>query len=495
MERAGSTDAGPATARRGSGGRAMESLGLAFRILGRRLASPRGAVVAATLASVAVTAVVMLWPAASFTWREPTLRVSIETVATIIALIAAFLIAGEFERRRRLDDLVLAYALGLLALTNFAFGVIPIIARHGGGSGFGRAATFDGRLLATILFATAAFTPSLRVRSRFAQWTIVAVPIGVVGVIAAATALIQARRSTGAAFALGPEARGGQQLTSPLIVGGGVALVVLLVAAGLCYARRSEREHNTLIGWLAMASVFAAFARVNDFLSSPRGSDAIHVADAFRLLFCTTILVAAAREVRSYWSAVAELAVLEERRRIARDLHDGLTQDLAFIGRNLRRLQQRGDLVERLESAGARALGEARRAVDALADPVDRPLDVVLAEVADEVAAREGGRVALSLARGLAATPAERAALVGITSEAITNAMKHGGARLVHVQLKAEGGRLRLRVVDGGRGFDPGAVPPGGFGLTSMRERAEAVGGRLQVRSVPGRGTEVEVIL
>jgi signal transduction histidine kinase len=217
--------------------------------------------------------------------------------------------------------------------------------------------------------------------------------------------------------------------------------------------------------------------------------------DAFRLLFYAMILAGAAREVRSHWTALTEVAVLEERRRIARELHDGLTQEIAFISRNLRKLDRQSRVVQRLEAASARALDESRRAIAALSEPFDRPLETILAEVARDVAARDGGRVALSLARGVKANPAEREVLVRIMSEAITNAIRHGDAKIVHVQLKPRDHGLRLRIVDGGRGFDPDVVPPGRFGLVSMHERAEALGGELHVRSVPGTGTEVEVVL
>jgi signal transduction histidine kinase len=91
-------------------------------------------------------------------------------------------------------------------------------------------------------------------------------------------------------------------------------------------------------------------------------------------------------------------------------------------------------------------------------------------------------------------TAAQREGLVRIVSEAITNAARHGRADLVRVELE-EGSDIRLRVADAGQGFAPRSPRRGGFGLTSMRERAEAIGARFHLTSAPGRGTEVEVIL
>jgi signal transduction histidine kinase len=470
-------------------------LGMHWRIVGRRLRSAQSAVVAATLASAGVTAFVALSPDAHFELRKPTLHSAIETTAAIIALIAAFLIAGRFERRRRLDDLMLAYALSLFAMTNFVFGVIPLVGGDGSSSEFATSAASNGRVLATTVFAAAAFAPPRGVRARWARATIVLAPSALLALTAAATAYVDTNLSPRLDAQLAQDGRDVQRLIAdPIVLVGLLGLVALCIGAGLSFARRADREQNDLIGWLATASVFVAFARINDALSSPQ-SNAVQFDDGFRLLFYATILVAAAWEVRSYWSAAAELAVLEERRRIARDLHDGVAQEIAFIGRNLRRLDRDNPLVERLEAAGVRALEESRRAIAVLTEPLDRPLDIVLAEAAREVATREGGRVALSLARGASATPAEREVLVRIASEAITNAMRHGQARVVHLQLRVEGDRLRLRILDRGRGFDSRTVPPGRFGLVTMRERAEALGGEVRVRSVPGAGTDVEVIL
>ena len=92
-------------------------------------------------------------------------------------------------------------------------------------------------------------------------------------------------------------------------------------------------------------------------------------------------------------------------------------------------------------------------------------------------------------------TPEQREALLRIVSEAITNAARHGDARLVRVALEG-GDRVRMRVTDTGSGFEPGAVDlRGHFGLANMRARAQALGGELRISSRPGEGAEVEVVL
>ncbi len=218
------------------------------------------------------------------------------------------------------------------------------------------------------------------------------------------------------------------------------------------------------------------------------------------MLFYFALLAGAAGEVGRYWQASREAAVLDERRRIARDLHDGLAQELAFIVRRARRVldgkARRTDAAQ-IAYAAERALDESRRVIATLTRPLDEPLDVVLSEAVKGVADRVGATVALALDPGVHVAPDIREALVRIAREAVTNAARHGDAGLVRVELENTTG-LKLRIVDDGRGFDAAAAKwrtRGGFGLVSMSERATAVGGVLHVASKRGTGTTVEVEL
>jgi signal transduction histidine kinase len=263
------------------------------------------------------------------------------------------------------------------------------------------------------------------------------------------------------------------------------------------FGRKARSTGDELMKWLAVAAVFGAFARLNYFLYPSLYTAWVYSGDFFRLAFYVAILVAAAREISSYWERVSQTAVLEERRRIARDLHDGLAQELAFIGRNLQRLDGQDPTVGRVGASAARALSESRRAIAALTKPLDEPLEVALAEAARETAEREGTMLHLALTPGIELDYRRRDALIRIACEAIANAARHGEAELVRVEL-LDGRRVRLRISDAGSGFDPAAVSSrdgGGFGLISMRERAHAVGGSFEVRSRPGGGTRVEVVL
>lgn len=447
-----------------------------------------------TALCAAITAVAALWPGLPVAYRLPELHIALETAEAIIASLAAYLVAGRFARRRRLDDLVLAYALGVFALTNLVFGAVAA-ALVAGPSRFATWAAIGGRLVGAIALCAAAFAPprSIRLRSLSAPAVLLAAALPVAAVVV--ISLLEPDLPIGVDAEPVTEASEPPRLVGhPAVLGVQLLVMALFAGAAVGFARRAEREGDDLLAWLAAASVLGAFARVNFFFYPSLYTEWVSSGDAFRLLFYVTVLIAIAREVRLYWQTAAEAAVLEERRRIARDLHDGLAQELAFIARNLQRLDQGSPVVRRLEAGAARALTESRRAIAALSDPLERPLDVAVAEAAQDVAAREGTHVALALASDVTVTAAQREVLVRIVSEAITNAARHGQADLVRVELE-DRGDIRLRVADAGHGFDPGSPRGGGFGLTSMRERAEAIGGRFRLTSAPGDGTEVEVLL
>jgi signal transduction histidine kinase len=319
-----------------------------------------------------------------------------------------------------------------------------------------------------------------------------------VAIVAVVVAVFASRLPRGVETLFTPEESGRPKLESdPVVLGAQLVAMALFVVAAVGFSRKAGRTGDNLMQWLAVASVIAAFSRLNYFLYPSLYTEWVYTGDFFRLAFYVAILVAAAREISSYWQHISRTAALEERRRIARDLHDGLTQELAFIGRNLYRLDERDATVARIRASTARALIESRRAIAALTRPLDEPLEHALAEAALETADREGTKIALDLSPHLEIDFERREALIRIACEAIANAARHGRAQIVRVEL-SNGRGIRLRVTDDGTGFDLDALteePRRGFGLVSMRERAHALGGRFSVSSAPGEGTAVEVIL
>jgi signal transduction histidine kinase len=132
-----------------------------------------------------------------------------------------------------------------------------------------------------------------------------------------------------------------------------------------------------------------------------------------------------------------------------------------------------------------------------LTHPVDEPLEVALAQQAEELSGRLGVRVLLQLEPVGRVSPDIREALLRIAREAITNAGRHGRPTKITVALSNHDG-LTMLVADDGKGFrvdDPRAYAGGRYGVTGMRERAEALGGSMRLQSRPYGGTKVEVHL
>jgi signal transduction histidine kinase len=269
----------------------------------------------------------------------------------------------------------------------------------------------------------------------------------------------------------------------------------LLATAG--FVMRAESTGDELFGWFAMATPLGAAAALNYFLFPSLYPGWVYSADLFRLGFYLVLAVGAARQIAAWQKELAEAAATGERRRIARDLHDGLAQELAFIvGQTRSLVEQTGEdgPFAHIAAAAERALDESRMAITALSQSADDTLDVVLAQAAEDVAARTGAHIRFDLAPGIRVTPELREDLARIVREAVSNAARHGEANNVTVAL-SNTDAIRVRVTDDGKGFDPDAPRRRGFGLTSMRERAEMRGGSVVVRSKPGEGTEVEVVV
>jgi signal transduction histidine kinase len=224
----------------------------------------------------------------------------------------------------------------------------------------------------------------------------------------------------------------------------------------------------------------------------------VYPGDALRLGWHVLLFVGAAREIQLYQRAYAETRVLEERRRIARDLHDGLAQELAFIATTARGLAAADTTSARfkqLESAAERGLGESRRAIASLTrSGCTEHFDVALVQTVEEVAQRLGTKVVIDAEPAVGIPQDRQEQLLRIAREAVANAARHSTAKIVRVQF-ANGNGLRLQVEDDGVGFDPIAVRSSGFGLATMRERAAAMGGEFHLKTAPDQGTRIEVIV
>jgi signal transduction histidine kinase len=200
-----------------------------------------------------------------------------------------------------------------------------------------------------------------------------------------------------------------------------------------------------------------------------------------------------------------DLAVLEERTRLARNLHDSATQtlySLVLLTEGWRRLlgagggAQAGDYLGRIGEIAQQALREMRLLIHELRPPMldQEGLVGAVRKRLDAVEKRVGieARVVMDDLVELPAALEEE--LYWITQEALNNALKHAAASNEIVRVNVERTMLVLEIADDGQGFDTEAARDrGGLGLTSMRERARAMGGTLAIESAPGQGTVVRV--
>ena len=292
---------------------------------------------------------------------------------------------------------------------------------------------------------------------------------------------------------------------------------LFLWAAGL--ARRLHRRDRSIgDAYLAVGLVVAAFAQVEAAIDPGTYTGLVTGGDLLRLVFDVILLLGIQAEGRAAFSRLQranddlarlrvvelERAGLEERARLARELHDGLAQDLWLAKLKTRRLAGMADLgavgralAGEVGDAIDAGLTEAQQAVAALRLSGEAgTLCEVMARSVDEFADRFGVRAELECQPDLPRLPPRaQAEALRIAQEALNNIRRHADATVVRVKVSVTEGRLVLVVGDNGRGFDPVSVGPSAFGLASMRERAALIGGELRIDSQPRGGTRVSLLV
>ena len=296
-----------------------------------------------------------------------------------------------------------------------------------------------------------------------------------------------------------------------------VAIFVAFILAAILYRRLYVRDENISDGFLAAGLVVAAFGQLHFGLDPVVATGIVTSTDALRLGFYAILLMGIIAELgadyRALRGANAELrrlrdvdaanAALAERSRLAREIHDGLAQDLWYAKLKQGRLTQSASLDEAARTTAGEvldaidsALAEARQAVMAMredpssASSLEEVLDAYVEDFADRFGVRAEFESDGALER---LPPRTEAEILRIVQEALNNVRQHADATLVRVRAERDGAISRVSVTDNGRGFDPSAVPDGRYGLRGMRERAELVGATLDIRSRDRDGTRITV--
>lgn len=454
---------------------------------------PVGPTVAGWLVGLGTTAAVAGSGHLVFGFHSRSAHLVLDTVDACVALLVTFLLWGRFTRSRRLQDLLLAQGLLLLAGASVVPGAVDAVVDLGARGTTELWWAIAMRSVAAALVLGSALVGRDR-RVRRATGIHQLAPALVLA--AAFLALWSVRDSLPLALPRDPPASASRPVITghPLLLAAQAGSALAFAAVSVLFAAQARRRRDVLLLWMAPACGVAAFARVNYFLFPSLYTDWVYTGDLLRSLGYALMLVGAAREIGEHWTGWATATVLDDRRRLARELHDGVVQELGYIRSTT--VAAVPDELARAEllSACDRAVDEARAAVDALGRSVEEPLGLVVHRAARQVAERYGGRVLVDLDDSIEVGHAQRHALVRITREAVSNAIRHGGAGSVTVRLERDDEGCRLVVQDDGGGFEPAAVASStGYGLTSMRERALALPGSFHITSGHGSGTALTV--
>ncbi len=227
-----------------------------------------------------------------------------------------------------------------------------------------------------------------------------------------------------------------------------------------------------------------------------------------RLLHTVGDLLSIAIERARLFARSTQLGAIEERNRLAREIHDTLAQGLTAVSLKLETadaLLEAEAPPERVRQVIQQALNltrsnleEARRSVlDLRAAPLEgRTLAEALTALTEEWTRQQGLPATFSAAGGLRPLPVRlEVGLYRIAQEALTNIARHAHAGRVNLELVATPAHIRLSIEDDGRGFEADDISPGRYGLVGLNERARLLGGILRLESCPGTGTRLEVTI
>jgi signal transduction histidine kinase len=391
--------------------------------------------------------------------------------------------------------------LYILSLSRLAAGAILLIGGAAAIGMFSRAPRVRRTLLLPIVAVTVITVVLYVIREQLDNFNdLIPAFIGPAGI----QALIQEPRISGAL----PDVTGIALLIQ-------AATTAVFMVGALLYRRSYLHNGPVLDGYLAAAMLIGAFSEIHFYFYPGIYGGLVTTSEALRLGFFVVLLLGInaesrsdLRALRSAYAALdrlrlseAERATLEERTRLARELHDGLAQDLWFAKLKHERLvpyvpEEQKPLATEVTQAIDAAIAEAKQAVVTMraAEERERSLEELISRTVDDFANRSGVRADLSVADLPESLEARtQVEVLRILQEALNNVRKHADATVVRVTAEATEGKLRVTIVDNGRGFRPEETSGYGLGVQGMRERARLLGGDLGLSSEPSGGTAVQL--
>ncbi|MBV8997554.1 MAG: hypothetical protein JO304_00745 [Solirubrobacterales bacterium] len=272
---------------------------------------------------------------------------------------------------------------------------------------------------------------------------------------------------------------------------------ILLAAAVASLAGFRRAGGPSLL--ISLACLLLAGVNLRFLVAPAVHTDWVTPRDGLRLAAYGLLLAGAYLRHAQLQRNAAQAAIAAERERIARDLHDGLAQDLACIAAQGQRLDCQLGPQHPLMVAARHALAASRGVIADLTASAAPTTEAALRMIADELEHRYDVQVNVRVESDTALGPADelesarREDLLRIAREAIVNAALHGAAQHVDVVLLRRKGTLLMRVSDDGRGISD--AEQSGFGLRSMRARAASLGGQLLAHPRAGGGTDLELLV
>jgi signal transduction histidine kinase len=444
-----------------------------------RTAAPLLMVLVAVTATVLVTAI----PSLGLEFESAAAGAIVIMARGLAELVVAILAAHRFRRAASRIDFGIGLGLGVMAVADIALALgWATVDADGVSSG----AAVPYHVVGACVLAVTALASDRPVVRRARRSMVV----GGVAVVALGVFILQRVEVVpGLHIALGSE--------PPAIDVLRIVASALLMTTAVGLVARRERRVDPLLRWLSAAVAIAALAQIERVAIPAPPTPSLTWVHLLQLAAVAALVMACVEEVQAYSRRLAALAVSDERRRMSRELHDGVAQEVAYVASQAKHLAEQSTDVrlELIAAAAQRALDDSRFVVGALRRSSGQPLSASIALQAQEFARRWGLAVELSLQPEVDVTPDKEEAILRIVGEALSNAARHANARTVNIRLGNVDGSLRVAVSDDGHGFDSDdeELTERGFGLRSMRERAQLVGGHVNLNSQPGAGTRVEI--
>jgi len=419
-------------------------------------------------------------------YHLPELRLMLMTLYAVGGGLVALLTAGRFSAEGRRFDLLLYGGFFTTSIAWAVFSVGPAVA----GQPQHRAETWAGLvgiLAGWILVACAPFVRG-RVENRRTALVDLSICVGLFLWLV-----------WGIFHVLGlvlPDLQPANGRHVPnLLVGAQALLALANLVAVVGFGNRFRAHAEDLDRFLALGSTLMLCGSIQLVFSPLAATGSVSEGDFLRLLAYGVLLVGVWRAIRS---TEFRRAVAEERARVAREIHDGLAQYLFAVTTQVSLLEAGADQTEtlgRLKEAALAAQQEARFAVLALSSASGgAPFDAALRRYVDFLTADGALEVEIDLDTGVHLAPDEQIEVFRIVQEGLSNTRRHAGARKAWLTIARRGVDRLVWLYDDGTGFDS-PTDGAGQGLRNMQSRAAAIGGVFSLRSVPGRGTALEVVL